>query len=139
MPPGVAAAPAPSVGTGVGSIADRPAARQCSAATACASPSVTDVNAFSQSPGSCSAAPGSGGIGLHRVRYPGRMLVRDTTDRNGVTLAVPADVCQASRANQRTVTYRLPLLSGNWQDHPCSGLQQLEWLLRSFPRYWDYA
>jgi hypothetical protein len=47
MPPGVAAAPAPSMRTSVGSIADRPTARQCSAATACASHSVTDVNAFS--------------------------------------------------------------------------------------------
>ena len=51
MPPGVATAPAPSVRTGVGGIADRPTARQCSAATACASQSVTDGNAFSQSPG----------------------------------------------------------------------------------------
>jgi hypothetical protein len=55
MPPGVAAAPTPSVRTSVGSIADRPSARQRSAATARASPSVTDVNAFSQSPGPCSA------------------------------------------------------------------------------------
>jgi hypothetical protein len=51
MPPGVAAAPTPSVRTSVGSIADRPTARQRSAATAFASPSVTDVNAFSQSSG----------------------------------------------------------------------------------------
>jgi hypothetical protein len=51
MPPGVATAPAPSVRTSVGSIADRPTARQCSAATACASQSVTDVSAISQSPG----------------------------------------------------------------------------------------
>jgi hypothetical protein len=56
MPPGVAAAPTPSVRTSVGSIADRPSACQRSAATARASHSVTDVNAFSQSPGSCSAA-----------------------------------------------------------------------------------
>jgi hypothetical protein len=47
MPPGVAAAPAPSVRTSVGSIADGPTARQCSAAAACASHSVPDVNAFS--------------------------------------------------------------------------------------------
>ena len=46
MPPGVATAPAPSVRTSVGSIADRPTARQRSAAIACASQSVTDVRRF---------------------------------------------------------------------------------------------
>ena len=56
MPPGVATAPAPSVRTSVGSIADRLTARQCSAAIARASQSVTYVNAFSQSPGHYSAA-----------------------------------------------------------------------------------
>jgi hypothetical protein len=50
MPPGVATASAPSVRTSVGSIADRLTARQSSAAIACASQSVTYVNAFSQSP-----------------------------------------------------------------------------------------
>jgi len=51
MPPGVAAAPAPSRRTSVGSVADGPTARQRSAATACASHSVTDASAYSQSPG----------------------------------------------------------------------------------------
>ena len=56
MPPGVAAAPAPSMRTGGGSIADGPTARPRTATTACASHSVTDVNAYSQSPGCGSAA-----------------------------------------------------------------------------------
>jgi hypothetical protein len=66
MPPGVAAAPTPSVRTSVGSIADRPSACQRSAATARASHSVTDVNAFSQSrvsPTPFSVAPCAAGPG----------------------------------------------------------------------------
>jgi hypothetical protein len=58
-PPGVAAAPVPSVRTSVGSITDRPIACQRSAATACASSSVTHVKAVNQSLGPCSAEPGS--------------------------------------------------------------------------------
>jgi hypothetical protein len=75
MPPGVAAAPAPSMRTSVGSITDRPTARQCSAATACASHSVTYVNAFSQSPGCRSAASGSGPQEGSEQRSCGRAAV----------------------------------------------------------------
>jgi hypothetical protein len=71
MPPGVAAAPTPSVRTSVGSIADRPSACQRSAATARASHSVTDVNAFSQSqglPDAVQRGPRRCGPGPHRRR-----------------------------------------------------------------------
>lgn len=105
MPPGVATAPTPSVRTSVGSIADRSTARQRSAATAFASPSVTDVNAFSQSPGCYSAAPGSV-AGRLDSRGAAMVLVYVSSERTGVAVT-PQPSHEVVRVSQITYGHTL--------------------------------